>query len=139
MSHRSLREFAKFGSGLVAADLATNIWFAYSGLLPITTFGITVTEEMLYPSIVFDVALLAFLIHYGWHIGKIPALRERSYFLFAGALFGAIAIVHFARILFSVDVAVMGWAAPHWLSWIATGATTYLAYMSFRLATRFKN
>jgi len=64
MSQRTMHEVAKFASGVVAADLVTNIWFAYSGLLPITTMGITVTESMLWPAIVFDVAALAFLVHY---------------------------------------------------------------------------
>lgn len=138
MHHRNLRELAKFASGLVAADLATNIWFAYSGLLPITTMGVTVTDTMIWPAIVFDVAALAFLVHYGWRIGDIPSLRERGYLMLAGLVFSAVAIVHFARILFDVDVAVMGYEAPHWISWIATIATTYLAYMSFHLATRLK-
>lgn len=136
MSQKTLRDLAKFGSGLVTADLATNLWFAYSGLLPITTLGITVTESMVWPAIVFDVALLGVLIHYGWHVGTIPALRERSYFTLVGLVFGAVAVVHFARVFFAMDLVVMGWAAPHWLSWIATVVTAYLAYMSFRLAVR---
>lgn len=136
MSHKNLRDLAKFGSGLIAADLATNIWFLYSGLLPVTTMGITVTETMLWPAIVFDVAALAFLFHYGWNIGNIPSLRERSYLTLAGLVFGAVAVVHFARILFDIDISIMGWAAPHWLSWIAVAVTTYLSYMSFRLMIR---
>ncbi len=138
MHHRNLREIAKFASGLVAADLATNIWFAYSGLLPITTMGVTVTETMIWPAIVFDVAALAFLVHYAWRIGDIPSLRERGYMLLAGLVFAVVAIVHFGRVLFDVDVAVMGWEAPHWISWTASAVAAYLAYMSFHLAARLK-
>lgn len=138
MHHRNLRELAKFGSGLVAADLATTLWFAYSGLLPITTLGITVTESMVWPAIVFDVAMLALLVHFGWRIGDIPSLRERTYLLFAGLVFGIVALAHFARILFDMDLVVMGWEAPHWLSWTATAVTAYLAYMSLHLAARLK-
>ena len=138
MSQKTLREVAKFGSGVVAADLATNIWFASSGVLPITTMGMTFTETMIWPAIVFDVAALAFLVHYAWKIGDIPSLRERSYLLLAGLVFTAVAIVHFARILFDVDVAIMGWDAPHWISWTASIATAYLAYMSFHIAMRLK-
>lgn len=138
MSHKTIRDLAKFGSGVVAADLATSIWLAYSGLLPFTTMGITVTEAMIWPAIVFDVAALAFLVHYGWKIGEIPSLRERGYLFLAGLVFGAIAVVHFARILFDIDVAVMGFAAPHWISWTASVVTAYLSYMSFHLAARLK-
>lgn len=138
MSQRTMHEVAKFASGLVAADLATNIWFAYSGLLPLTVMGVTVTESMIWPAIVFDVAALSFLVHYAWRIGNIPSLRERSYLMLAGLVFAAVAVVHFARILFDVDVAVMGYEAPHWISWTASIVTAYLAYMSFRLATRLK-
>lgn len=138
MHHKNLRELAKFASGLVAADLATAIWFAYSGLLPVTSFGITFTDAMIWPAIVFDVAALAFLVHYGWRIGDIPSLRERSYLMLAGLVFAAVAIVHFARVLFQVDIMVMGWEAPHWISWTASAVSAYLAYMSFHLATRLK-
>jgi len=136
MSQKTLRELAKFGSGLVAADLATVIWFAYSGLLPITSFGITFDEAMIWPAIIFDAALLVVLVHYSWHIGKIPALRERTYLTIAGIIFGIVAAAHFARVLFQIDLSIMDWTAPHWLSWIAVIATTYLCYMSFRLAIR---
>lgn len=136
MSHRTLRELAKFGSGLVAADLATTIWFVYSGLLPVTSFGVTFDETMIWPAIIFDAGLLAVLIHYGWHIGKIPALRERTYLMVAGTIFAVVAAAHFARILFSMDLTLMDWTAPHWLSWIAIVATTYLSYMSFHLAVK---
>lgn len=136
MSQRALRELAKFGSGLIAADLATNIWFVYSGLLPITSMGITFDESMILPAIIFDAGLLAVLIHYGWHIGKIPALRERSYLLIVGTLFAFVAAAHFGRIIFGIDVTLVDWVMPHWLSWMTVGVTTYLSYMSFRLAVR---
>lgn len=136
MSQKNLRDLAKFASGAVTADLATSIWLAYSGLLPFTTLGITITEPMIWPAIVFDAALLGFLIHYGWHIGTIPAIRERSYFLVAGLIFGTVAVVHFARILFNIDIVFYEWSAPHWISWIASIVTVYLSYMSFHLALR---
>ena len=138
MSQKTLHELAKFGSGLVAADLAATLWFAYSGLLPITFFGITFTENMIWPAIVFDTALLGVLIHYGWNIGKIPALRERSYLLIAGTVFGIVALAHFWRIFFAIDLIVLDWVIPHWISWTATIVTAYLSYMSFHLAVRRK-
>lgn len=138
MNHRTTREIAKFASGVVAADLATNIWFLYSGLLPVTTMGMTVSEAMLWPAIVFDVAALAFLVHYGWRVGDIPSLRERGYLLLAGLVFAGVAIVHFSRVLFNIDVNVMGFEAPHWISWTASAVSAYMAYMSFHLAARLK-
>jgi|SRR5690606_35468952 len=138
MHNRHLRELAKFGSGVIAADLATNLWFLYSGLLPITTMGMTVDESMLWPAVVFDAAALAFLVHYAWKIGDIPSLRERGYLLLAGLVFAAIAIVHFGRVLFNIDVTIMGFEAPHWISWTASAASAYLAYMSLHLAARLK-
>lgn len=133
-----MRELAKFGSGLVAGDLASLLWFTYSGLLPITTLGVTFTSDMVWPAIVFDAALLGVLIHYGWHIGSIPAMRERSYLMIAGIIFAIVAVAHLARVFFHFDVVIMGWEAPHWISWIGTIVTTYLSYMSFRLALRMR-
>lgn len=139
MTHKTMQDLAKFGSGLVAADLATTIWFAYSGLLPITSLGFTFTENMIWPAIIFDTALLGSLIHYGWNIGKIPALRERSYLLLSGVIFSIVALAHFWRVLFQADLVIMDWIAPHWLSWTVVIVTAYLSYMSFRLAVRTKN
>lgn len=136
MSHRTLRELAKFGSGLVAGDLATTIWFVYSGLLPITSLGVTFDETMIWPAIIFDAGLLIVLIHYAWHIGKIPVLRERSYLIIAGTIFGVVAAAHFSRIFFSMDLTLMDWTAPHWLSWIAILVSAYLCYMSIHLAAK---
>lgn len=134
MKHKTLHELAKFASGLVAADLIAQIWFYYSGLLPITFLGITFTENMVWPTIIFDAALLAALVHYGWNIGKIPKLREKTYLLVVGSIFGIVAAAHFARVLLDADLAIFGWTAPHWLSWTAAVVTAYLAYMSFRLS-----
>ncbi len=139
MHHRNLRELAKFGSGIIAADLATNVWFLFSGLLPITTMGMTVTEQMLWPAVVFDIAILAMLVHYAWNIGHIPALRERSYLLLAGIVFLVVAVAHFAHILVGLNINVFGYEVPHWLSWTASAVAAYFAYMSLRLATRLKN
>lgn len=139
MKHKNLHEIAKFASGLVAADLATTIWLAYSGMLPITFLGIAFTDAMVWPAIVLDIALLGILIHYGWHIGKIPALRERTYLLIAGTVFTIVAAAHLARVFFGVDITIVNWVVPHWISWTAAIVVTYLSYMSFRLAMRIKN
>lgn len=138
MHHRNLRELAKFASGLVAADLISIIWFTYHGLLPISAFGATFTETMVWPAIAFDAALLGFLLHFAWRLGEIPALRERTYLLLVGIVFGIVALAHFARIFTGTDLIIMGWDVPHWLSWTASIVTAYLSYMSLHLAMRLK-
>lgn len=133
-----LHELAKFGSGLVAGDLIMNAWVAYMGYYPIDFLGFTFTSDIVVPTLVFDAALLVILIHYGWHIGKIPALRERSYLLIVGAVFSIVAAAHLVRVFFSVDLVIMEYQIPLWLSWVGTAVVSYLAYMSFRLALRMK-
>jgi hypothetical protein len=138
MRHRTLHELAKFGAGLVTGDLIMNVWVAYMGYYPITFLGFTFTEGIVLPSVVFDAALILILIHYGWNIGKIPALRERTYLLLVGAIFAIVAAAHLVRVFYAIDLVIMGYAVPLWLSWIGTAVVAYLSYMSFRLALRMK-
>jgi len=136
MNHRHLHDIAKFAAGLVAADLLSLIWFAQTGLFPIHLFGIKFTSAVVAPGIIFDIALLIVLIHYGWHLGKIPRMRERTYLLVAGALFTIVAAAHILRLFAGTSVRVAGWSVPLWLSWIGVAVTVYLAYSSFIFATR---
>ncbi len=138
MKHSTLHELAKFGAGLVAGDFISIWWLQSQGFLPISFMGITFTSEMVIPALIFDAALFLILIHYGWHIGKIPALRERSYLMVAGVVFGVVAAAHFVRALFQMDLTLMNWMVPHWLSWTVVVVIGYLSYMSFRLAMRMK-
>jgi hypothetical protein len=138
MSHKTLHELAKFGSGLVAGDFIANAWIAYMGYYPIAFLGWTFTESIVLPALVFDAALFLILIHYGWNIGKIPALRERTYLMLVGTVFAVIAAAHLFRVFFNADLVIMGWSAPMWLSWIGTLVVAYLAYMSFRLGMRMR-
>jgi hypothetical protein len=100
--------------------------------------GFTFTQGIVWPTLVFDAALILILIHYGWNIGKIPALRERTYLLVAGIIFTVVALAHLVRVFFAIDLSIMDYEVPLWLSWIGTVVVTYLAYMSFRLALRMK-
>lgn len=138
MNKRQLQEVAKFLAGVVAADIITMMWAASVGLLPLQAFGVTITGDILFPAFVFDLALLIVLVHYGWHIGKIPLMRERAYMLVVGVVFTIVALAHISRLLSQADIAVMGWSVPLWLSWVGVCVTTYLAYASFRFAARFK-
>jgi len=138
MHKKSLHEIAKFGAGLVAGDFIGLVWMANAGILPIEFLGRMFTEEILLPALVFDAALFFILVHYGWNMGKIPAMRERTYFLIAGIVFSVVAAAHLGRVFLGTDIVVGNFSLPLWLSWVGTIVTTYLAYMSLRLAMRMK-
>lgn len=136
MNKRSLQEIAKFAAGLVAADLIMLVWFATAGLLPIHFMGTTFGPDMVLPGAIFDLALLFILIHWGWHIGKIPAPREHTYLLVVGVIFAIVALAHLWRLFASADLVIVGWVVPLWLSWLGVAITAYMAYASFRFALR---
>ena len=133
-----MHELAKFGSGLVAGDFIANAWIAYMGYYPVIFMGWTFTADIVLPTLVFDAALFLILVHYGWNIGKMPALRERTYLMAVGIVFSVVAAAHLARVFFGLGLTIADWQVPLWLSWIGTVVVAYLAYMSFRLATRAK-
>lgn len=136
MKRKTLQDLAKFGAGLVLGDFLSLLWLSSHGILPINFLGITFTETIVLPGLIFDTVLFIFLIHYGWHIGKIPAIREKNYLLFAGTLFSLVAAVHFIRIFFHSTFVIFDWTVPVWLSWFGVAVTTFLAYSSFRLLAK---
>jgi hypothetical protein len=138
MKNSSLHEVAKFAAGVVAADFLWLLWFSQQHLNSVSFFGMSVTSEMLLPNLIFDIALFIMLVHYAWNIGRIPAMRERSYIFLAGCIFTFVAILHLWRVFTGVDLQLGDWDAPVWLSWFGVGVTTYLAYMSFTLVGRIK-
>ncbi len=138
MKHYRLHEAAKFLSGVIAADFLTHLWLWSSGLLPVQFLGITLTADMASAMLIFNAALFIVLVYYGWHIGRLPAIRERGYLLIVGIIFAAVALVHLSRLLFNFDLVLGGWEVPTWLSWIGTVVTVYLSYMSFHIAARVK-
>ncbi len=138
MNHHSLREVAKFCSGLVIGDFLAVFWLSMSGAIPHSFMGVHLTSDMVLPTLIFDVALFIILVHYGWHIGKTPVLRERTFLMTAGIVFGVVALAHLMRVFVGADLNVFGWDVPLWLSWIGTAITAYLSYMSFHLAMRIR-
>lgn len=136
MTHRFLREAAKFCAGLVAADLLTILWAWSNNLFPITTWGVSWSSDVVLPGVVFDAALIILLVHYGWHLGRIPRPKERTYLLVAGVVFSVVALAHLMRIFTQGDFVIWGWAVPLWLSWIGTLVAVYLAYASFHFSAR---
>lgn len=139
MKRAWLHEAAKFCAGLVAADFLTGWWFASQTKLSTMTFlGVTVTKDMVGTWMLVDVFLFIFLIHYAWHVGKLPRVKERMYFVFAGAIFTVICIGHLARVITGADFILFGWYVPEFISWVGIVVTLYLAYASFHLAGRRK-
>ena len=133
-----MHELAKFASGLVLGDFIAIWWLAANGGFPASFLGFQFTSDMIIPGLLFDAGIFIILIHYGWHYGKTPLLRERTYLLVAAVVFGIVALAHLIRAFTGTDLVLFGWTTPLWLSWIGTAATAYLSYMSFHLATRMK-
>jgi hypothetical protein len=136
MTHRFLREAAKFCAGLVAADFLTLLWAWSNNLFPIQTWGVSWSSDIALPAAVFDIALFIILVHYGWHLGKIPRPKERSYLIVVGIVFTVVALAHLTRVFSGGDVVLMGWAVPLWLSWVGTLVAAYLAYASFHFSMK---
>lgn len=136
MKHHRFREIAKLLAGFILADFFLWWWVAASGLLPITVWGMALTTNNVLPALIFDLALFIILVHYGWHIGKTPALSGKTYLYIVGTITGVIAIVHLVRVFTGSDFEILGWYMPIYLSWIGVIVAGYLSYMSFRLASR---
>jgi hypothetical protein len=136
--HLQLREIAKFLSGLVAGDFISLTWLSVHNYFPIHTFGVTYTNSMVLPALIIGVVLFIGLVHYGWHLGKIPRTRERTYLLITGVIFTIVAAAHLWRAFFGLPLVIGPLALPVWLSWVATIVLAYLAYASFTYAARGK-
>ncbi len=136
MKRQWLHDAAKFAAGLVAADFFTHWWLITQEFSPGAVLGIQIDTTTLLTGMVIDIFVFFILVHYGWHIGKIPQMKERFYLTAAGAIFTVIALGHLTRILYRADVVILGWNVPIFLSWIGIGVATYLAYASFHFATR---
>jgi hypothetical protein len=133
-----LHEAAKFCAGLVTADFFTQWWLMSQPFDAAQFLCISVTKEMLGPAMLIDVFLFLILIHYAWHVGKLPRVKERVYFVFAGAIFTVVCLAHLARVLTGAEFVIFGWYVPVFLSWIGIVVSFYLAYASFHLAGRRK-
>ncbi len=138
MRNHPLHEIAKLAAGLVAADFLWMLWFSQQKMQSAQFFGMTMTPEMVLPTLIFDVALFIILVHYAWHVGKIPQMRERGYIIVAGSIFTVIAVAHLWRIFTGAELVIEDWAMPLWLSWFGVAVTSYLAYASFHFATRLE-
>ncbi len=134
MKHKNLHELAKFASGVIFADFLFTWWVGSTGWLPIKVSGIIWDPSVVIPTLIFDAAVFIILVHYGWHLGRTPTLRNKSYFVLVGIILGVVALAHLVRVFSTSDFVILGWAAPLWLSWVGVLVAAYLSYMSFHLA-----
>lgn len=138
MRRHTLQEWAKFLAGVIAADFFFLLWFSQVGVFPVGFYGMSLTADMVFPALIFDIAVFLILVHYGWNVGKIPSVRERVYLLTAGVIFTIVALAHLWRLFSSASLVIVGWEVPLWLSWIGVMITAYLAYTSFHFAMRLR-
>lgn len=138
MKHKHLHEIAKMASGLVLGDFLFTWWLGSTGWLPLNISGVNWSPNIILPGLIFDAAAFIILVHYGWHLGKTPTLRSKSYFTLVGIILGVVALAHLVRLFSGSDFVILGWAAPLWLSWVGVIVATYLAYMSFHLAVAYR-
>lgn len=134
MRKNTLREISKFAAGLVLGDFIFGLWLYLSGHTPITILGITYTAQIIMAWMVFDVLLFVFLFHYGWRMPERARTdSERSFHLAIGVLFTIVALLHFARIIFGINLVLGSWEVPYWLNGLGSVVTAFFAYISFSL------
>lgn len=136
---QTLREIAKFATGLIVADFIVGLWFISSNTLPKTFFGIEFSPSIVDAWLIFDLILIASLAHYAWHAEiHTPSASQKNLFVTIGFIMGIIAFLHLLRIALGVNVSIGSWNAPFWLSDIGTLVATYLSYASFKFASKNK-
>ena len=140
MTQRTLREIAKFLSGAVASKILTILWLSTAGLAPLVLAGTPFTTDSLFPAMIFNIALLAVLVYYGWHLkSPVHAPSEKKLLYIAGIVFLIVAVVHFLRLLTGWTLIVGDLAVPLWLSWFGVVVALYLSYASLHFAMRMRD
>lgn len=130
-----MREIAKIGVGLAIADLLSVLWFSSAGLFPLTILGITWSASAVWPIVIFDLALILLLVHYGWSM-KLPikSPTERGLLKLAGLIFLVVSLLHLLRIAFGWSLILGDVSIPLWISWLGVLIPGYLSYSSFHFA-----
>lgn len=139
MKHHTMRELAKIGVGIMIADVISLLWFSGTGYLPMTVLGITWTSQAVLPALIFDIAIIILLAHFGWNM-KLPiqSPTERTLLRLVGLIFLIIALVHLLRLAFGWNLIVGEANIPMWLSWLGVIIPAYLSYCAFRFSTKAK-
>lgn len=134
MYKNTLREIAKFATGLILGDFMFGLWLSVAGRTPITILGVTYTEQIIVAWMVFDALLFAFLFHYAWRMPERKRTGgEKKFHFIVGILFAIVALLHFARIIFGVNLVLSSWKVPYWLNGLGAVVTALFAYISFSL------
>jgi len=63
-------------------------------------------------------------------------MTQKTFSLVAGLIFLVVALMHLLRLVRGWHVALAGWTAPMWVSWIAFLIAGYLAYTGLNLSRR---
>ena len=131
-----LRDFAKFGAGLIAADFLIGTWMLANGFFPVALLGVIWSANAALAWLVFDVFLFITLVIYGWHIGDTHHNRmQKVFFRVAGVLFGLVGLMHLARIVFSWNMTIANVSIPYWANALGALITLFLSYASFHFAS----
>ena len=137
MRKQTLREIAKFASGLIAADFLCGLWLYFSGPVPISFFGVVFTRPQIILWMIFDAIVFLFLINYAWRMeDRSRTGGERLFHNFAGVVFTLVALLHLSRIIFGWQLIFGSWSAPYWLNGLGVVVTGFLAYASFHFGRR---
>ncbi len=139
-THKFLQDCAKVTVGLFIADiLAVILLYTNNVIGSISFFGLVFTKASVMPIILFDIAIIILLIHYGWHINlPVKYFAERSLLMIVGVLLAFIALAHVLRIIVGAPIIVGSVSVPLWLSWIGALVTAYISYTSFHFAFKKK-
>lgn len=130
-----LKELAKFLSGLVVGDFLAGVWLASMRVSSFAILGINFNKNLMMAWMLFDIVLFIMLIHYGWRANIVsPSVSERSIYKIIGWVLGMVALAHFLRIAFGIQIMVDVFPIPLWFSWIGFIVTAYLSYSSFHFA-----
>lgn len=60
-------------------------------------------------------------------------MTQRTYTTVSGFLFGLIALLHAARLLYGWEAVIGNWQLPLWLSGVGLLVSGYLTYTAYRL------
>lgn len=61
-------------------------------------------------------------------------MSHKSFFQVTGAIFGVIAVLHLARLVWEWQAEIGGWSVPMWLSVVAVLLAGFFSYQGFKLA-----
>lgn len=134
MHKSTLREIAKFLSGLIFGDFIAGWWFYVKGTGQTYVFGIHFSNQAIILGMLFDLILIAFLVHYAWRMKEHGhASGERLFHRVAGVIFGIVALAHLIRLIFGLPINLLSWNTPYWISGVAAIISGFLSYMSFKM------